>query len=435
MKKRTYIIMNICSVLMIIFTFSVIFLNVKDTYSSNSVSSDCSSDAVLQLAKIIYKEVGGETASDSTLNFYRQITTGSIVLNNAFSKSGDTIYEKICNLTDSNYSGYSRYKDYSFDDITSDATAEQKGELLYISQLILSNKYNLPKNIIYQASRSVLATSGAIVWDYTESISGLHDVYWGYDGELSTVDVFGNTINDTSSTYYRNLSESLKKDSYSKFTVDNVCNVSLNDDYTVNFYYDEDLKELYRKMTGNENVSVILPPNPEKEGYTFKHWKDGNGNIVTEPFNPNSDRNLYAVWEKIPKEYTVNFYYDEDVKELYKKVEVVEGNSVKLPANPTKDGYEFKGWVTDNDIVFDVETKITKNIDLYASWKLIENFDKDEELKNEENSNINEVLKEQEKVTSPNTGVFNILWIFVTCILAFSAIIFYFKRIKSQNNF
>ena len=44
------------------------------------------------------------------------------------------------------------------------------------------------------------------------------------------------------------------------------------------------------------------------------------------------------------------------------------------PTKPTKDGYLFDGWYTDGEFTseYDFDTKVTKNITLYAKWTEIE---------------------------------------------------------------
>ena len=195
----------------------------------NSVNaSSCDRQTAEQLAKIVYHEVGANTAKNSEDNFFQKVTTASIVLNNANNKSGSTMYEKMLNLTDNNYQGYSGYKNNSF---SSEVPQSKQGEMLYIAELVLTGKYNVPVNIIYQASKGIVTGSGATVWTYVENPSeGFIDIYFGYTGDsLKKTDVFGNTLSDTSVEYYKKLANSYKKSSYS-VTSSTVCNgnVSIN---------------------------------------------------------------------------------------------------------------------------------------------------------------------------------------------------------------
>ena len=487
-KKFRFGIIYICSFLLIFFTFVVVVINIKDTYSSFDTADGCSEDAVLQLAKIIYKEVGGDSSSIPELNFYRRITTGSIVLNNAINRNGNTWYEKIYNLTDNQYGGYSSYKYLDYDTVTSGASEERKREILYIAQLVLSNKYNVSVNMRLQASLDIVQAYGT-VWDYTTSISG-YNVYFGYIGELSNVDVFGTTIPDTSSTYFRNLAESLKLDDYSKFTMENICKVDLGNNvkkeyvvkfysdnklyhsstieenelitlpkqpskdgyifkgwalengdlfdfnnkvssdlnlyaiweknivtYRVDFYLDNDSDDLYTSIEVEENMKVVLPEIPIRDGYIFKWWSDNLGNKFDESVGITKNINLYAVWEKENVSYKVDFYLNDN--DIYTSIEVEEGKFVVVPENPVRDGYEFKGWIDENGKIFDLKTEIIDNIKLYADWRKIDNVS----------------IEDNTKIDNPKTGGFTIFWVIIIGILSICCFWIYYKKVNDNKSF
>ncbi len=312
-KKFKFLRIFLCSLFVI--TSIISFINNKQVIYADEIdaSNECTKDAVLQLAKIIYKEVGGDSAADPELNFYRRITTGSIVLNNASTKSGTSWYEKIYNLTNNNYEGYSNYKDASFESATSGATDNKKGEVLYMAELIMSGKYNVPKNLNLQANYEIVNRWGTI-WDSTESNSGW-DVYFGHEQpNLSNEDVFGNTISDTSAEYFRKLAESLKQDDYTKYTADKVCKNNLSGgsvtsgggEYTVNFYLDQASTVIYHSTSVNEGATVNMPSAPTKEGYKFAGWIKETGSRFNAISRVSSDINLYASWTE--KTDTINIF-------------------------------------------------------------------------------------------------------------------------------
>ena len=109
-----------------------------------------------------------------------------------------------------------------------------------------------------------------------------------------------------------------------------------------------------------------LIDNPEKEGYTFKGWsKEKNGEILNLPIKVRENITLYSVYTI--NEYTVTFHNEENVD----KVKVNYNNVVTEPEKPTSSNplKEFKWWSLKEDgEKFDFETKITKNIDLYAVY-------------------------------------------------------------------
>lgn len=196
----------------------ILLMNANNVYADN-----CDAKTAEQLAKIVYHEVGADTAKNKDDNFFQKLNTASIVLNNANNKSGNTTYEKLMNLTDGNYSGYSRYKNNSF---SSEVVQGKQGELLYIAELVLTGKYNLPKNMTLQAAKSIVTSYGT-VWTYVEN-PGYEDTYFGYEGKsLSDTNVFGSKISNTSPTYYRNLAKSYEKSSYN-VTSSTVCKGNAN---------------------------------------------------------------------------------------------------------------------------------------------------------------------------------------------------------------
>ena len=52
-------------------------------------------------------------------------------------------------------------------------------------------------------------------------------------------------------------------------------------------------------------------------------------------------------------------------------MEVNSGDTITAPTDPTKDGYDFKGWFTDAALTveFDFATAITHNTTLYVKWE------------------------------------------------------------------
>ncbi|MBE7015604.1 MAG: hypothetical protein E7417_02135, partial [Ruminococcaceae bacterium] len=53
---------------------------------------------------------------------------------------------------------------------------------------------------------------------------------------------------------------------------------------------------------------------------------------------------------------------------------VRRGVAVEEPSEPTKEGYEFKGWYTDKDLTkkYNFSTPVTKAMTLYAKWEEID---------------------------------------------------------------
>lgn len=92
-------------------------------------------------------------------------------------------------------------------------------------------------------------------------------------------------------------------------------------------------------FTYGEEITV---PDPEKEGFTFVEWQDGEGNKITFPMTaPADDIVIKPVWTT--NKYTITFVDDNgDIIEAAKEVEF--GSAIVAPADPEKDGYKFAYW-------------------------------------------------------------------------------------------
>ena len=114
------------------------------------------------------------------------------------------------------------------------------------------------------------------------------------------------------------------------------------------------------KVEEGKAIGDKLPADPTKEGYTFAGWNtkaDGTGEAVTKDTVVSEDMTVYAVFKENAAQFTVTFNVDGKTQE----VKVEEGKAIgdKLPENPTKDGYTFKGWNTKADGTGTVVTKDT----------------------------------------------------------------------------
>lgn len=125
-------------------------------------------------------------------------------------------------------------------------------------------------------------------------------------------------------------------------------------------------------QTVQEGDKAARPEDPTKEGYTFVGWYVDeeltteydfdvavNGNIV-----------LYAKWEEVPVAiYTVTF--ESNGGSTVESQSVEEGKTIIKPTDPTKEGYIFGGWYTDEELTieYDFDTEVTSDITLYAKWE------------------------------------------------------------------
>ena len=112
-------------------------------------------------------------------------------------------------------------------------------------------------------------------------------------------------------------------------------------------------------------------PTPTRAGYTFTGWytaKTG-GTKVYSTTKPTKSMTLYAQWKL--NTYTIKFDGNGGTVGVEKKW-VDHGNAMEFMPTPKREGYTFTGWftaATGGNKVYSA-TKVTKNMTLYAQWKL-----------------------------------------------------------------
>ncbi len=128
-------------------------------------------------------------------------------------------------------------------------------------------------------------------------------------------------------------------------------------EYTVTFVDDDENATVLFTRTVQHGEDVILPPDPVKPGYDFKGWRGGNLTAITQ------NETVYAYYEKQDAVvHTVTFVDDDANHTVLSTQQVPDGGNVILPQNPTKEGYEFKGWLGNL-------TNITEDEILYAQYE------------------------------------------------------------------
>ena len=133
--------------------------------------------------------------------------------------------------------------------------------------------------------------------------------------------------------------------------------------YTVT-YINEGIE--YHKETAFYGSVVTSIQDPTKEGYTFTGWYNENNQKVTHPITVTEDITLHSKYEI--NTYTVSFYHNNEKYVEDQKVNYGE-SAVKPSIDPTKEDYNFSGWVikgTNNK--YDFTSKVTKDIELESSF-------------------------------------------------------------------
>ena len=131
------------------------------------------------------------------------------------------------------------------------------------------------------------------------------------------------------------------------------------------------------EYTKGSSVSITTTPN---NGYKFDGWYNGNNLISTDTsytFTADTDIALTAKFSEIQTSnsgsggtttYTVSFETNGGSKISNKSVR--KNTSVSTPAIPSKNGYTFAGWYSDEVLTtpYDFSDIVKKNITLYAKW-------------------------------------------------------------------
>lgn len=138
--------------------------------------------------------------------------------------------------------------------------------------------------------------------------------------------------------------------------------------YTITFDADGGVLDK-NSLSVTYDADYVLP-RPEKDGYSFDGWYDGDTKIDNGVWKFDKNITLKAKWDKIP--YTIS-YHNLDGATNNKANPFgynVESDVITLlPA--TKVGYTFDGWFTDEGFGMqrlDIKTGSVGNIDLYAKW-------------------------------------------------------------------
>ena len=118
-------------------------------------------------------------------------------------------------------------------------------------------------------------------------------------------------------------------------------------------------------QTITEGSKVSQPSNPSRSGYTFAGWTL-NGNNYDFNSAVNGNLTLVAKWNENSKaQYTVIF--NSNGGSPVSSQTITEGNKASSPSNPTKEGYNFGGWLL-NGNAYDFNSEVNENITLVAKW-------------------------------------------------------------------
>lgn len=136
--------------------------------------------------------------------------------------------------------------------------------------------------------------------------------------------------------------------------------------------------------TYNNAMPTKFLPTPSKTGYTFDGWTAvvdsgyaNNGNFPVDDYTTKIENNFGNV--TLTANFTINQYtisFDTDGGSEVPSITDDYGQAVEAPADPTKEGHDFKGWFIDDTFAEEYEftTIPPEDITVYAKWE-IQKFD------------------------------------------------------------
>ena len=139
--------------------------------------------------------------------------------------------------------------------------------------------------------------------------------------------------------------------------------------YTISF--NTDGGNSLESITAKEKETITLPI-AVKEGYIFNGWTNESGEIIPSIYVVTKDVTLKATWISETAD-TITIKFDTDGGSKIDDMIVVKGETLKLPQNPTKEGYKFKTWVDKNETPIYDEALLSEDTTLKAVWEKVEN--------------------------------------------------------------
>lgn len=142
---------------------------------------------------------------------------------------------------------------------------------------------------------------------------------------------------------------------------------------TVSFNYNYVGAPAITQVSVAKGSSVARPEDPTRENYAFVDWcLDAAGENpydftlpVTESFT------LFAKWNLSVAQVTFDLGYDVENRQSVVSVNI--GSAVAAPADPSREGYSFKGWYLNlsDSTSYDFSKVVTESFTLTAKWEIL----------------------------------------------------------------
>lgn len=140
-----------------------------------------------------------------------------------------------------------------------------------------------------------------------------------------------------------------------------------------------------------DGKALQAPEDPTREGYIFVGWMLGD-ELYDFSQSVTGDITLKAAWQELEPDkvyYTVTFATDGGTTFANQVIE--SGQPVVRPADPVKDGFEFKGWQV-NGLDYNFDQPVLMDLTIVAVWEQVEEpeDDQNEDDQNEDDQNEDE---------------------------------------------
>jgi uncharacterized repeat protein (TIGR02543 family) len=146
--------------------------------------------------------------------------------------------------------------------------------------------------------------------------------------------------------------------------------------YTVTFRMNDGTQAVHGTKTVTVPAATVdgLPANPARNGYAFAEWnteQNGTGTSFTAASAVSANLTVYAQWTA--NTYTVTFRLNDGTEAVHgtKTVTVPSATVDGLPANPSRNGYVFAEWNTEQNgtgTPFTAASAVSASLTIYAQW-------------------------------------------------------------------
>ncbi|MCL2227632.1 MAG: InlB B-repeat-containing protein [Oscillospiraceae bacterium] len=140
-------------------------------------------------------------------------------------------------------------------------------------------------------------------------------------------------------------------------------------EHSVTIRLNDGTDEILSEFITHDGYTIDMPTEPEKYGHAFVRWTtDQAGN---QPFaftaSVTSPLSLYAQWIA---ERRVTLMLNDGTGSMYDESVVKDGETIRQPPIPLRQGYAFTNWTADNagNIIFDFSIPVTNDVIIYAQW-------------------------------------------------------------------